>query len=47
VLAVCSGTEVPLSGCRKAAMVCVMVTLVSFIMYGIWACRWDGRDVGE
>lgn len=42
-----SGTEVSLSGCREAAVVCIIVTIVSFVFYGFWACRWDGTCGSE
>lgn len=47
VLAVCGGIEVSLSECGKAAVVCIVVTIVSLVLYGIWACRWDGTSGSE
>lgn len=47
MLAAYSGTEVSLSVCREAAVVCIIVTAVSLVIYGMWACRWDGTCGSE
>ena len=32
---------------RKAAVICVIATMVALVSYEIWACRWDGVSGNE
>lgn len=33
--------------CKIAILICVMLTISSFILYGIWACRWEGQSSSD
>lgn len=37
-----SAMEIPAAGLGRAALFCTIVTVVSILACGIWACRWDG-----
>ncbi len=33
--------------CKVAILLCVIITISSFIMYGIWACQWEGQSSSD
>lgn len=34
-------------GCKVAIYLCVIITIISFVLYGIWACRWEGQSSSD
>lgn len=46
-LVVQTGQNLSFKDCQIAILLCIIMTVVSFVLYGIWAYNWEGQNTSD